>query len=160
MGFVAVGSCGWLGVMVGMVVVGVEGHVPTCAVRVFDRILAWVIKILDQLQDPRKEVIKLLSEGRTLCEGQTTNLLCARAQLLEGRNTKQVPAKYESNGNLTAIQLPHQIWQLIWQLIGSLATQTNLQKTQTNLQSTQKKLNYLKQVLESRGVKLHSHKIF
>ena len=66
MGFVAVGSCGWLGVMVGMVVVGVEGHVPTCAVRVFDRILAWVIKILDQLQDPRKEVIKLLSDGQTL----------------------------------------------------------------------------------------------
>ena len=116
------------------------------------KILVLHNKILDQIQDPQKEVIKLLSE-RTLLKGQTANLLCAHAQLLERRNTRQAPTKHGNNGILTANQLLHQIWQLIQQLIGSLATQTNLQKTQ-------KKLNYLKQVLESRRVKQYSHKMF
>ena len=97
------------------------------------------------MQDPPKEVIKLLSEGQTLRDGQTENQSCVHAQLLERRNTRQALTKYGDNGILT-------VNRLLRQLIGSLATQTDLQKTG-------KKLNYLKQVLESRRDKQYSHKM-
>ena len=74
------------------------------------------VKILDQLQDPQKEVIKSWSEK------QTATLSCVQAQLLKRVNTAQAQPKYGNNGILTASQLLQQIWQLI----GSLAAQTNL----------------------------------
>ena len=80
------------------------------------------------MQNPQKDVIKLLSERQTVNEGQTATLSCAQAQLLKRENTAQAQPKYKNKGILTASQLLHQIWQLI----ESLATQTNLQKTQKN----------------------------
>ena len=74
------------------------------------------------MQDPQKEIIKLLSERQMVNEGQTAVLLCAQAQLLKRQNTAQAQPKYGNNGILTASQLLQQIWQLI----GSLAAQTNL----------------------------------
>ena len=97
------------------------------------------IKLLDQLQDPRKKVIKMMSEG------QTTNLVRAYANLIQAH----AQHKRGDNGILTVI---HQLLALGYHIshpIGDLQTPTK---------KTQQKLNYLKHALRSR--RDISHKMF
>ena len=95
-------------------------------------------KILDQLQDPRKEVIQLLNKGRTANKGQTANLTCATT-------------KRANNCVLTIIcQLLKSL--SAYPIAGSIADPQN-----TKLQG---KLNYLKDVLKRRRDSQYSHKMF
>ena len=116
-----------------------------------------IIKILDQLNNPRKEVIQLLSQEQSKNQSSRAHLLKREDN---GNLTVFGQPKNGSNSTLTESQLLHQIWQLL----GSLAINPiGVQSTHNTIgaQNNLKKVNYLKQVLESkRRVYLHSHKLF